>query len=141
MPVLLFSIFFVSQALAVPPVANNYLYNYVSAGINNQGYSMNLGSGISTYGVSGHNTFTSNKGISAVYDVYSTTPLIAYGNFGIGTVNSNVTTVGNNVYSSTASCGQQIGPYANDQGLKIYATFLFSISRMYCSSQKQDLWY
>ena len=111
--ILLFSL---TPPIPGPVIANNYFYNYSVAGIENVNYTLNLGSGISTYGVSGHNTFVSNHGISpAVYDVYSSNPLIAYGNYGIATVNSFVTTVGNNVYSSTASCGQQIGPYANDQ--------------------------
>lgn len=98
-----------------PVISNNYLYNYTGAGILNYGCILNLGSGVSSYAVSGHNTFHSNTAIAGVTDIYSATPLIAYGNYGISTISGSVTTVGNNIYSSTASCGQQIGPYANNQ--------------------------
>ena len=99
-----------------PVIANNYFYNYSYGGIFNAGYAFNLGSGIATYAIAGHNTFASNKHVvTTVYDIYSITPLTAYGNYGIATVNSSVTTVGNNAYSSTASCGQQIGPNGNNQ--------------------------
>ena len=94
---------------ALPDIRNNYLYNYHLFGLANFGLTGNLGTGIATYGQSGRNTFVSNNILNGALDVFSNTPMTAFGNYGISSINANVTLLGNNLYNSTATCGHQLG--------------------------------
>lgn len=101
---------------ALPLIKNNYLYNYITAGVFNLGYTGNIGTGVGSFAVAGRNSFTSNNIPNGAVDVFSSTPMTAAGNYGISTVNVNVTVLGNNLYNSTATCGNQIGTVSSEIG-------------------------
>lgn len=97
-----------------PIIANNFLYNYTQFGVRgvNVDLSGKLGSGLMS-SVAGKNTFTSNNITNNAVDVASTNPVSVFGNYGISTVSAGVTINGSNLFSSSASCGGQIGPVSN----------------------------
>lgn len=92
----------------IPLIVNNYMYNYTTYGVYNDGFSGGIGTG-TTFALAGRNTFVSNNIPAGAFDVFSTVPIVAAGNFGISTVNANVTTSGTGLFNSTAACGHQIG--------------------------------
>jgi len=94
----------------LPQVENNYLFNYTNFGIYIQGFNGNIGNALAPYTEAGRNTFNSNNIMNGAVDIFSVnTPVLATGNFGISTVSNNVTVIGNNLYNSTATCGNQLG--------------------------------
>lgn len=99
------------NAIPIPNVVNNYMYNYLRCGVESQGH---VG-GIGFAGQPGRNTFVSNNynnGAGAL-DIIAT-PLASVNemcNFGIianGVGVASLPCPPNTMYSSTAACGQQI---------------------------------
>lgn len=87
----------------LPFIRNNYLYNYLQAGINVQGLSGNIG----TLNSPGMNTLWSNQ--NTAIDISSNTNITVADNFGMFNISwPQVQIVSNNPYHSTASCGNQI---------------------------------
>lgn len=102
-------LFSMTPSSTMPKVVNNYLFNYSEIGIVNVGFSGGIGSGISSFTDAGRNTFVSNNTPLGTHDILSTTPIIAAGNYGISTISTGVTVLGNNLFNSSAKCGNQIG--------------------------------
>lgn len=99
----------------LPTIVNNYLYNYISFGLWNVGFTGNLGSGL-TAATAGKNTFVSNNIPAGAVDIFSSTAMTSFGNFGVSTASATVTISGNNLFNSTASCGNQIGTISSEIG-------------------------
>ena len=96
-------------AAQLPIIRNNYLYNYSLAGVTNVSMSGDLGFALAPYASTGRNSFISNNIPNGAIDVQTNVPMIAAGNFGISSISAGVTLLGNNLYNSTATCGNQIG--------------------------------
>lgn len=93
----------------IPNIINNYMYNYIYAGIASYNHTGTVGGSPQP----GRNTFTSNNRGGGALDITSaTTPITYWCNFGILATNGLVTPSGgcpaNQMYSSTAACGNQI---------------------------------
>ncbi len=97
-----------------PRIVNNFIYNYTAFGLTNINRDMTnqIGSGL-TSNAAGKNSFTSNNVTGMAIDVASNNPVTIFGNYGVSSLSSGVTTMGNNLYSSSASCGLQIGGVSN----------------------------
>ena len=95
-------------------IANNFIYNYTTFGVANINRDMKnqVGDGL-TSEAAGKNSFTSNNVTGMAIDVASNNPVTIYGNYGVSSISPGVTTLGNNLYSSSASCGLQIGGVSN----------------------------
>ena len=98
-----------TTGIPVPFVVNNYLYNYLSAGINIINHSGSIGSVTQP----GRNTFVSNNFAGGAREI-TAFPLASINescNFGVLGNGSGVATTAcpaNTMFSSTAACGQQI---------------------------------
>jgi hypothetical protein len=97
----------------IPDIKNNFLYNYNNSGIENQGYVGTIGNGFG-FTNSAHNTFVSNNTNNFAVDIRTTTPLTVSGNYGISTIQGNISLQGNNTFNSTSSCGNQIATLNNN---------------------------
>ncbi len=85
-------------------IRNNYFYNYINSGINNDGC-INLSIGNNTK--DGQNTFYSN--LHSAVDVNASVPTLCFNNFGLNVISwPNVSIVANRPIYSTASCANQI---------------------------------
>lgn len=113
------SIFLRSNAtgIPVPFVVNNYIYNYLTAGINITGHSGSIGSPLQP----GRNTFISNNYAGGAREIVASPfgSISESCNFGVLGNGAGVTTTlcpPNTMLSSTAACGQQINnPRHNKQ--------------------------
>lgn len=110
----------VTAGYTMPRIVNNYFYNYVNAGVWNLGFNGGIGSGITPFANTGHNTFVSNNIPNGALDVQSGTAINVYGNHGISSVSAGVTVIGNNLYNSSTACGNQIGTVSNELNEKEY---------------------
>ena len=95
--------------IPVPFVVNNYMYNYLTAGVSVIGHS----GGIGTVAQPGRNTFVSNNFAGGALDIVATpfasiTERCNFGILGNGPGVSSSPCPGNSMFSSTAACGQQI---------------------------------
>lgn len=111
------AIFFGGPGDVLPVITNNNFTNYRIAGVSKVGMTGGLGSGPGLSAAqSGRNSFFSNNipqgAVDVANDLGSPTMLVR-GNFGISSITANVTVLGNNLYSSNASCGTQTGIVAN----------------------------
>ncbi|MEI8203446.1 MAG: PKD domain-containing protein, partial [Bacteroidota bacterium] len=89
----------------LPKIRNNFLYNYQYIGINDFGYSGNIGTVLPSD--PGLNTLWSNDNLAV--DINSNTNITVADNFGMFNISfPQVQIVSNRPYHSTASCGQQI---------------------------------
>jgi hypothetical protein len=108
-----------TPGLRIPVIRNNFLYNYLFAGVNSINYSGDLGTG-STFGIAGRNSFVSNN-VTGAADIAATPPgLVEGGNFGVTVISGSVFPSGpNGLYHSTAACGVEIGfnGYQGDESL------------------------
>jgi hypothetical protein len=98
----------------LPRIVNNYFYNYTNIGIYNVNMNGSVGTALSPYSNTGHNTFVSNNIPNGALDIQSANPITAYGNFGISSVSAGVTVLGNNLYNSSTACGNQIGTVSTE---------------------------
>ncbi|MFN8396704.1 MAG: T9SS type A sorting domain-containing protein [Bacteroidia bacterium] len=113
----------------VPRMHNNFLYNYTVNGVLSLGFNGSQGSGIANSAQAGRNTFVSNNIAGGAIDVNTSGQSQTwYGNYGISTISPGVTLVGNNAYSSIASCGLQIGTVSSTIGaLEICDVFMSNV--------------
>ncbi|MCC7299397.1 MAG: PKD domain-containing protein, partial [Bacteroidia bacterium] len=93
----------------IPNIINNYMYNYLSAGVTSINHSGTVGGSPQP----GRNTFTSNNRAGGAVDITASGFLVTYWcNFGIlatsGTVAPSGPCPANAMYSSTSACGNQI---------------------------------
>lgn len=100
----------------LPNIVNNYMYNYTSNGVYNDGYTGAIGNPGGPVNA-GRNTFMSNNGATgSTFDINSTVPITEGGNFGVLLTNNVTSTTGQDEFYSTSDCGQQISStYADNQ--------------------------
>jgi PKD repeat protein len=98
----------------IPVIRNNFLYSYLFAGVFDNSYNGDIGTG-GTFGRAGRNTFVSNN-LPTAKDIAVVGPvsLIEGGNFGATILSGPVSPVSpDGLYNSTASCGVQINYHGN----------------------------
>lgn len=95
---------------AIPAITNNFFYNYLTAGVYND-MSGSIGNPAIGFSNAGRNTFAGHNTVNGTFDIYSSQAIVAFGNDGIQLTGpgGNVQVSGNNVYHSTARCGNQVG--------------------------------
>ena len=91
----------------IPVIKNNFLYNYVRAGVNNIDFTGSIGWGCSTSDEAGSNTFISNNSVTLTPDIISSMPISSIGNWGLSNVSGVSTIACSDDYSSYASCAHQ----------------------------------
>lgn len=94
---------------SIPLIHNNYLYNYIVAGIRTSNHTGFIGTAASP----GKNTFVSNNRAGGAVDIFGSGGAVVENcNFGILSIGGTASTGGacpsTQMYSSTASCGHQI---------------------------------
>ncbi len=105
-----------TPGVPIPTIANNYMYNYSHAGVDNRNYAGSIGlPGGAT--AAGRNTFMSNNGATGTtFDIISTPVISEGGNFGILMTSGVSSTTLPDLFYSTAACSHQIQQsYANNQ--------------------------
>lgn len=99
----------------LPMIYNNYLYNYDENGLYNFGYTGALGN-VGGATDAGRNTFMSNNGAIGTLDINSNPVISEDGNFGVLFTSGTFTSSPQDIFYSTAACGQQIqGTYPKNQ--------------------------